>query len=72
MNVTHIPMGRPWIFDCIVHNDGEANTYNYWYKGQTIMFTPLKLTPTLPKKQAHDWTLIFSICESLKKIPSTG
>lgn len=39
MNVTHILLKRPCMFDQEVHNDGEANT-ELMLKGQFILQLP--------------------------------
>lgn len=51
MNVTHILLGRPWLFYNKVQSDGEANTHTFKYKGHNVTLLPLK-PPTASAKQS--------------------
>lgn len=42
MNVAHILLGRPWLYDLDVTNHGRENTYVFKYKGKNIILTPAK------------------------------
>lgn len=42
MDVTHILLGRPWLYDLDVTNHGRENTYVFKYKGNNIILTPAK------------------------------
>jgi len=40
MDVAHILLGRPWLYDLDVTNHSRENTYVFKYKGNNIIFTP--------------------------------
>lgn len=42
MDVAHILLGRPWLYDLDVTNHGRENTYVLLYKGKNIILTPAK------------------------------
>ncbi|XP_058068206.1 uncharacterized protein LOC131217311 [Magnolia sinica] len=42
MKVTHILLGRPWIYDKDVTHKGRKNTYSFIYKGKPITLNPMK------------------------------
>lgn len=37
MNVTHILLGRPWLFDYDVHHCGKENTFHFLWEGNKII-----------------------------------
>ncbi|XP_026383818.1 uncharacterized protein LOC113279341 [Papaver somniferum] len=46
MDACHLLLGRPWLFDLRVQQDGYRNTYNFRYNNRNIT-----LQPSLPEKQ---------------------
>ncbi|KAJ0962545.1 hypothetical protein J5N97_027667 [Dioscorea zingiberensis] len=46
MDIAHILLGRPWLYDLDVTHHGRANTYVFMHKSKSIM-----LTPALPKSR---------------------
>jgi hypothetical protein len=42
MDVAHILLGRPWLYDLDVTNHGRENTYVFKSKGKNIILTPAK------------------------------
>ncbi|KAJ0980671.1 hypothetical protein J5N97_008926 [Dioscorea zingiberensis] len=42
MDVAHILLGRPWLYDLDVTHHGRANTYVFMHKGKSIMLTPAR------------------------------
>ena len=42
MDVAHVLLGRPWLYDLNVTNFGKDNIYSYKYKGKNIILRPAK------------------------------
>ena len=42
MDVDHVILGRPWLYDLIVTNFGKDNIYSLKYKGRNIILRPVK------------------------------
>ena len=43
MDVAHVPLGRPWLYDINVTNFGKDNIYSFnKYKGKNIILRPAK------------------------------
>ncbi|KAJ0967944.1 hypothetical protein J5N97_024861 [Dioscorea zingiberensis] len=42
MDIAHILLGRPWLYDLDVTHHGRANTYVFMHKGKSIMLTPAR------------------------------
>ncbi|XP_057976019.1 uncharacterized protein LOC131163448 [Malania oleifera] len=49
MDVAHILLGRPWLYDPDVSHNGRANTYIFKCSGKKIVLSPLE-----PKKDKQD------------------
>jgi len=49
MNVAHILLGRPWLYDLDVTSFGKSNTYTFLFNGKKIV-----LTPSLHKSQTNN------------------
>ncbi|KAK1679651.1 hypothetical protein QYE76_040499 [Lolium multiflorum] len=41
MTVCHLLLGRPWLYDCSVQQNGRANTYHLELKGKKINLQPM-------------------------------
>ncbi|XP_028056995.1 uncharacterized protein LOC114260987 [Camellia sinensis] len=41
MNVTHILLGRPWLYDRDVQHSGKENTYAFSFKNKEIVLKPM-------------------------------
>ena len=41
MNVAHIILGRPWLYDRDVHHCGKENTYSFMLKNQKVVLKPM-------------------------------
>ena len=56
MDAWHVLLGRPWLFDRRVMQDGCMNTYTFTKNHKKITLTPLKSSPPLPNpKKTHKW-----------------
>ena len=42
MDVAHVLLGRPWLYDLNVTNFGKDNIYSLKYKGKNIILRPAK------------------------------
>ena len=42
MDVAHVLLGRPWLYDLNVNNFGKDNIYYFKYKGKNIILRPAK------------------------------
>ena len=42
MDVAHVLLGRPWLYDINVTNFGKDNIYLFKYKGKNIILRPAK------------------------------
>jgi len=42
MTVTHLLLGRPWLYDHEVHHNGKANTYSFMFNNKQVVLRPLK------------------------------
>ena len=42
MDVAHVLLGRPWLYDLNVTNFGKDNIYSFKYKGKNIILRPSK------------------------------
>ena len=42
MDVAHVLLGRPWLYDLNVTNFGKDNIYSFKYKGKNIILRPTK------------------------------
>ena len=42
MDVAHVLVGRPWLYDLNVDNFGKDNIYSFKYKGKNIILRPAK------------------------------
>ena len=42
MDVAHVLLGRPWLYDLNVINFGKDNIYSFKYKGKNIILRPVK------------------------------
>ena len=42
MDVAHVLLGRPWLYDLNVTNFGKDNIYSFKYKGRNIILRPAK------------------------------
>ena len=42
MDVAHVLLGRPWLYDLNVTNFGKDNNYSFKYKGKNIILRPAK------------------------------
>ena len=42
VNVSHVLLGHPWLYDPIVTNLGKDNIYSFKYKGKNIILRPTK------------------------------
>ena len=42
MDVAHVLLGRPWLYDLNVTNFGKDNIYSFKYKGKRIILRPAK------------------------------
>ena len=42
MDVAHVLLGRPWLYDLNVTNFGKDNIYSFEYKGKNIILRPAK------------------------------
>ncbi|KAL5715946.1 hypothetical protein ACHQM5_017696 [Ranunculus cassubicifolius] len=42
MRVTHIILGRPWIYDRDVYHCGRENTYSFLFKSKKIVLKPMR------------------------------
>ena len=42
MDVAHVLLGRPWLYDLNVTNFGKDNIYSFKYKGKNIILRPAK------------------------------
>ena len=42
MDVAHVLLGRPWLYDLNVTNFGKNNIYLFKYKGKNIILRPVK------------------------------
>ena len=40
MDVAHVLLGRPWLYDLNVTNFGKDNIYSFKYKGKNIILRP--------------------------------
>ncbi|XP_057962192.1 uncharacterized protein LOC131153737 [Malania oleifera] len=49
MDVAHILLGRPWLYDLDVSHNGHASTYTFRCNGKNIVLSPLE-----PKKDKQD------------------
>ncbi|XP_057962248.1 uncharacterized protein LOC131153809 [Malania oleifera] len=49
MDVAHILLGRPWLYDLDVSHNGRANTYTFRCNGKKIVLSHLE-----PKKDKQD------------------
>ena len=45
MDVGHIILGRPWLYDLDVTLHGRFNSYSFLFEGKKIMLNPLKPKP---------------------------
>ncbi|XP_028781399.1 uncharacterized protein LOC114737614 [Neltuma alba] len=45
MDVSHILLGRPWLYDHDVTIQGRANNHIFKHEGKTILLRPVKLEP---------------------------
>ena len=43
MDVAHVILGRPWLYDLNVTNFGKDNIYSFKYKGKSVILRPAKL-----------------------------
>ena len=43
MDVAHVLLGRPWLYDLNVTNFGIDKIYSFKYKGKNIILGPAKL-----------------------------
>jgi hypothetical protein len=41
MTITHILLGRPWLYDREVKHEGKENTYSFGFNGKQIVLKPL-------------------------------
>ena len=61
MNVAHVLLGCPWLYNLNVTNFGKDNIYSFKYKGKNIIFRPAKPkdyngkrdTSKLPERNLH-------------------
>ena len=61
MDVAHVLLGRPWLYDLNVTNFGKDNIYSFKYKGKNIILRPAKPKgcngkrdiSKLPKRNLH-------------------
>ncbi|XP_057958649.1 uncharacterized protein LOC131151421 [Malania oleifera] len=51
MNVAHILVGRPWLFDMDVSHNGRANTYFFKCNGKRIILSPFEPKSGKSKKK---------------------
>lgn len=51
MNVCHMLLGRPWLYDRRVIYDGYANTYSFNFKGKKFVLDPLHISAFETQKE---------------------
>jgi hypothetical protein len=54
MMVCHLLLGRPWLFDCQVQHNDQANTYHLEFKGKKINLHPM--SPQQIVNESHQKT----------------
>jgi len=42
MDIAHILLGRPWLYDLIVPYHGRENSYTFWYLNKSITLNPCR------------------------------
>ncbi|GAV68333.1 hypothetical protein CFOL_v3_11836, partial [Cephalotus follicularis] len=45
MDVAHVLLGCPWLYDLVVFNYGRENAFAFRYKGKNIILNPSKPRP---------------------------
>jgi len=70
LDACHLLLGRPWLFDQKVMDDGHSNTYNFHKDGKKITLAPLspsQLHKIKPQKNQHHSNLLITFGEPLLK-----
>ncbi|CAL2238673.1 unnamed protein product [Prunus armeniaca] len=57
MNVAHVLLGRPWLYDRCVKSCGRENTYTFQHEGKNITLTPSN--PAIKPTKDVQPTLLF-------------
>ena len=53
IKVSHILLGRPWLFDRRVQHDGYENTYALIHNGRKKILRPMKEVPPIKKSDEN-------------------
>ena len=53
MDVGHIILGRPWLYDLDVTLHGRSNSCSFMFEGKKIMLNPLKPKPINMSKKTE-------------------
>jgi len=67
MDVCHVLLGRPWLYDRRVIHDGYLNTYSFVKDGKKITLTPLashQMATTKPSKPTESNEKLFTLVEA--------
>jgi len=67
MDVCHILLDKPWLFDNHVIHDGHANTYALKFKGRSLTLAPLPPPKPLKIKQRKGSEKNLYMSETLAK-----
>ena len=59
MDICHLFLGRPCLYDMMVLYDGFKNIYSFVINGKKIIFTPLKIVLD-PKTSKEEWSFDYS------------
>ena len=66
IKVSHILLGRPWLFDRRVQHDGYENTYALIHNGHKKIFRPMKEVPPIKKSEENEQPKRYLLCVNLK------
>ena len=70
MDVAHVLLGRPWLYDLNVTNFGKYNIYSFKYKGKNIILRPAKSKGCNGKcdiSKLFEWNLHILKCKKFER-----
>ena len=70
MDVAHVLLGRPWLYDLNVTNFGKYNIYSFKYKGKNIILRPAKSKGCNGKRdisKLFEWNLHILKCKKFER-----
>ena len=71
IKVSHILLGRPWLFDRRVQHNGYENTYALIHNERKKILRPMKEVPPIKKSEETQPKKVFTMCQFEKESKET-